>query len=63
MVADGEGATKVLTIRVTSALNVRQARSVARAIVNSNLVKTAMYGEDPELGAHRCGGGIGARRH
>jgi glutamate N-acetyltransferase / amino-acid N-acetyltransferase len=50
MVADGEGATKVLTIRVTSALNVGQARSVARAIVNSNLVKTAMYGEDPNWG-------------
>jgi glutamate N-acetyltransferase / amino-acid N-acetyltransferase len=50
MIADGEGATKVLTVRVTSAANVWQARSVARAIVNSNLVKTAMYGEDPNWG-------------
>jgi glutamate N-acetyltransferase / amino-acid N-acetyltransferase len=50
MVADGEGATKVLTVRVTSAADVPQARAVARAIVNSNLVKTAMYGEDPNWG-------------
>jgi glutamate N-acetyltransferase/amino-acid N-acetyltransferase len=50
MVADGEGATKALSIHVTSALDVSQARVVARAIVNSNLVKTAMYGEDPNWG-------------
>ena len=50
MVADGEGATKFLCVRVTSAADVAQARAVARAIVNSNLVKTAMYGEDPNWG-------------
>jgi glutamate N-acetyltransferase/amino-acid N-acetyltransferase len=50
MVADGEGATKMLALRVTSALDVAQARTVARAVVNSNLVKTAMYGEDPNWG-------------
>jgi glutamate N-acetyltransferase/amino-acid N-acetyltransferase len=50
MVRDGEGATKTLTVEVTSALNDVQARAVARAIVNSNLVRTALYGEDPNWG-------------
>lgn len=50
MVADGEGATKKLTVRVTHARDLGQARCIARAIVNSNLVKTALYGEDPNWG-------------
>ncbi len=50
MVADGEGATKTLTVQVTGARDVTQARHVARAIVNSSLVKTALYGEDPNWG-------------
>jgi len=50
MVADGEGTTKTLEVRVTEAVDVAQARSIARSIVNSNLVKTALYGEDPNWG-------------
>lgn len=50
MVSDGEGATKRLEMIVSEALDVAQARSVARAVVNSNLVKTALYGEDPNWG-------------
>lgn len=50
MVADGEGATKTLEITVSAARDVAQARSVARAVLNSNLVKTALYGEDPNWG-------------
>lgn len=50
MVADGEGATKTLTMHVTGAKDVKQARSIARAVINSNLVKTAIYGEDPNWG-------------
>jgi glutamate N-acetyltransferase/amino-acid N-acetyltransferase len=50
MVADGEGATKTLTVHVTGALSEQQARTVARAIINSNLVKTALFGEDPNWG-------------
>ncbi len=50
MVADGEGATKTLEMRVTGARDVAQARTIARAIINSNLVKTALYGEDPNWG-------------
>ncbi len=50
MVADGEGATKKLELRVTGAFDDAQARTIARAVVNSNLVKTALYGEDPNWG-------------
>ncbi len=50
MVTDGEGATKTLTVEVTSARDDAQARAVARAVINSNLVKTALYGEDPNWG-------------
>jgi len=50
MVKDGEGASKTMTVRVTGARDVKQARAVARAIINSNLVKSALYGEDPNWG-------------
>jgi glutamate N-acetyltransferase/amino-acid N-acetyltransferase len=50
MVTDGEGATKTLTVEVSGAVDEHQAQKVARAIVNSNLVKTALYGEDPNWG-------------
>jgi glutamate N-acetyltransferase / amino-acid N-acetyltransferase len=50
MVADGEGATKTLEVRVSGAHDVAQARTIARAVLNSNLVKTALYGEDPNWG-------------
>ena len=50
MVADGEGATKTLTVHVTGAKDVAQARTIGRAAINSNLVRTALYGEDPNWG-------------
>ena len=50
MVKDGEGASKTMTVRVTGARDVKQARAVARAIINSSLVKSALYGEDPNWG-------------
>ena len=50
MVKDGEGASKLLTVHVTGARDAAQARAVARAVINSSLVKTAMYGEDPNWG-------------
>lgn len=50
MVADGEGATKTLTVHVSSAATELQGRAIARSIINSNLVKTALYGEDPNWG-------------
>jgi glutamate N-acetyltransferase/amino-acid N-acetyltransferase len=50
MVIDGEGATKTLTMVVSGARDEHQARIVARAIINSSLVKTALHGEDPNWG-------------
>jgi glutamate N-acetyltransferase/amino-acid N-acetyltransferase len=47
---NGEGATKLLTVRVSGAKNPRQAKFVAKAVVNSPLVKTAVYGCDPNWG-------------
>lgn len=50
MVRDGEGATKTLSFRVSGARDEAQARTIARAVINSSLVKTALYGEDPNWG-------------
>lgn len=47
---DGEGATKLLEIEVVGALSLKDARLGARAICSSNLVKTAMFGEDANWG-------------
>lgn len=48
--ADGEGASKVIEVRVTGARDDAQAKRVAKAIVNSPLVKTAVHGADPNWG-------------
>jgi glutamate N-acetyltransferase/amino-acid N-acetyltransferase len=50
MVADGEGATRVGRIEVTGATSAAEADRAARAIANSPLVKTALYGRDPNWG-------------
>jgi len=50
MVRDGEGATKTLVFNVTGAKDEAQARTIARMVINSSLVKTALYGEDPNWG-------------
>jgi glutamate N-acetyltransferase / amino-acid N-acetyltransferase len=47
---DGEGATKLLTVTVRGARDPDQARRVAKAVVNSPLVKTAVHGADPNWG-------------
>jgi glutamate N-acetyltransferase/amino-acid N-acetyltransferase len=49
-VADGEGATKVFEVRVTGAGSESDARVAARTVTNSNLVKTAIHGADPNWG-------------
>jgi glutamate N-acetyltransferase / amino-acid N-acetyltransferase len=46
----GEGATKLITVDVKGAKSVEQAKRVAKCIVNSPLVKTAVYGCDPNWG-------------
>jgi glutamate N-acetyltransferase/amino-acid N-acetyltransferase len=50
IVADGEGASRVGRIEVAGARDDEEAERVARAIANSPLVKTAMYGRDPNWG-------------
>ena len=50
MVRDGEGATKLVTYNVTGAKNNEEAQKVAKALSDSLLVKTALYGEDPNWG-------------
>jgi glutamate N-acetyltransferase/amino-acid N-acetyltransferase len=50
LVRDGEGATKVIEITVEEAKTLCDAKRVAYAIANSNLVKTAFFGGDPNWG-------------
>jgi glutamate N-acetyltransferase/amino-acid N-acetyltransferase len=48
--ADGEGATKLLEVTVKGVQKEEEAAKVARTIIESPLVKTAVYGEDPNWG-------------
>ncbi|BDZ29949.1 bifunctional glutamate N-acetyltransferase/amino-acid acetyltransferase ArgJ [Lactiplantibacillus sp. WILCCON 0030] len=48
--ADGEGATKLVECNVLHAANEADGQKVAKAIVGSNLVKAAIFGEDPNWG-------------
>jgi len=50
MVRDGEGATKLVTYKITGAKNNEEAEVVAKALSDSLLMKTALYGEDPNWG-------------
>jgi glutamate N-acetyltransferase/amino-acid N-acetyltransferase len=50
IVEDGEGATVLLEIRVTSASSQEEALAVARRVATSPLVKTAAFGRDPNWG-------------
>ena len=50
MVRDGEGATKLVTYNITGAKDNREAEKVAKSLSDSLLVKTALYGEDPNWG-------------
>ena len=47
---DGEGATRMIRVHVTGALNDSEAHVVAKSIVNSPLVKTMVHGADPNVG-------------
>ncbi|MBU0681725.1 MAG: bifunctional glutamate N-acetyltransferase/amino-acid acetyltransferase ArgJ [Proteobacteria bacterium] len=50
IVADGEGATKLITVRVQGAVNNGDAEKIGRTIANSPLFKTACFGEDANWG-------------
>ena len=50
IVADGEGASKFITINIVGSKKDRDAKKIAFSIANSKLVKTAIAGEDPNWG-------------
>ncbi len=52
--ADGEGATKFLTINVTGAQTFADAKRVGMSVANSPLVKTAFFGQDANPGRTIC---------
>lgn len=58
MVRDGEGASKFIEIRVHGAATRDDAKKACLAIANSNLFKTAVYGENPNFG--RIASAVGA---
>ena len=52
---DGEGATKLVSIEVVGAATAHdEARQVGLSVANSNLVKTAVFGRDPNWGRILC---------
>jgi glutamate N-acetyltransferase / amino-acid N-acetyltransferase len=50
LAADGEGATKVIEVTAGSAKDIAQAKRVAKSVVNSPLLKSAVHGADPNWG-------------
>ena len=50
IVEDGEGATKFVTFKVNGTKTVKQAQQIGKRLANSLLVKTALFGEDPNWG-------------
>ena len=58
IVRDGEGAKKLVAFKIKGAKNKEEAKRVAKALSNSLLVKTALFGEDPNWG--RIASTIGA---
>jgi acetylglutamate kinase len=61
---DGEGATKLVEVRVSGAPDVAIARDLARGVAASNLVKSAIFGADPNWGRvlAAVGARVGSRR-
>ncbi|HWO75764.1 MAG TPA: bifunctional ornithine acetyltransferase/N-acetylglutamate synthase [Bacillus sp. (in: firmicutes)] len=51
---DGEGATKLVEVQVIGAIDDNTARVVSKSIIGSSLVKTAVYGADPNWGRIVC---------
>ncbi len=47
---DGEGATKLIEVEVTGCKNKKDARIIAKSVIGSSLVKTAIFGSDPNWG-------------
>ncbi len=54
MAADGEGATKLLEVKVTGCETEEKAKILSKSVITSNLVKTAVYGSDANWGRILC---------
>lgn len=54
MASDGEGATKLLEVTVINANTKEEARILSKSVITSNLVKTAIFGNDANLGRILC---------
>ncbi|WP_269466261.1 bifunctional glutamate N-acetyltransferase/amino-acid acetyltransferase ArgJ [Clostridium formicaceticum] len=54
IVQDGEGATKFIEVEVINSRSFKEAQTVAKSILSSNLVKTAFFGEDGNWGRILC---------
>ena len=50
IVRDGEGVSKLIELKIKNAKNVAQAKKIGKSILNSPLVKTAIYGGEPNWG-------------
>jgi glutamate N-acetyltransferase/amino-acid N-acetyltransferase len=59
---DGEGATKLVEVVVSGALSQKDADIAAKAVANSPLVKTALFGNDPNWGRIVCAAGYSGAR-
>jgi glutamate N-acetyltransferase/amino-acid N-acetyltransferase len=67
IIADGEGATRVIRVKVESAKSDPDALKLARAVADSPLVKTAVHGSDPNWGrltaaAGKCGAAVNPKK-
>lgn len=51
---DGEGATKLVAVTVEGTKTEKEAAQIAKSVISSNLVKTAIYGEDANWGRILC---------
>ena len=60
---DGEGATRCVEVRVVNAASYDDAKSAAMTIANSPLVKTAIFGQDPNWGRVLCAAGRSSGTH
>ena len=54
MAADGEGCTRLLEVKTVNAESVETAKILAKSVITSNLVKTAVYGSDANWGRILC---------
>ncbi|SHE54232.1 bifunctional ornithine acetyltransferase/N-acetylglutamate synthase [Alkalibacter saccharofermentans] len=54
IVKDGEGASKFIEVKITGAKTTEDARKMVKSVLTSNLVKTAMFGEDANWGRVLC---------